>query len=193
MNVNDAIWKKKIIVDTIKCKIASIIGWLTTCLFGILTLDIIIQGSQEFVSTFIFCIFFLAIGIVFIIIGKKIKNRINRCKRYVDIIGSKSKMSIDAIANIMSKSEDFVLSDLQDMITRQYFEQAYIDEDSWEFVLGECENEMDDEEDDDDIDEEDDDSNRIQVVTCSSCGAKNKIGKNFTGECEYCGSPIDIK
>ena len=38
-----------------------------------------------------------------------------------------------------------------------------------------------------------DQSIRMQIVTCKGCGANNSIAAGTVGECEFCGSKIEVE
>lgn len=176
-------------------KIASIIGWpftiflLMVTMAGIWTKDDSTGGKAMGLT---FCIMLDIAGFLFILYGKKTKDRIHRFRQYVAIINNNPNTTVEQIADVVKKPAEFVLRDLQNMIIRRYFVGATVDNQTHRICF----------------------DNRpyytitandpvntapstntytepaVTVVVCKSCGAKNKIVSGTVGECEYCGSPI---
>ncbi len=131
----------------------------------------------------IFCLIFIALGVLLIVYGKKTKDRIRRFREYIAVIANQNQTSIDQIANMVQMPVNFVFEDMKYMIDKKYFVGAYIDQttNSIAFrgrVASAASNE-------DTVP-----SSETQVVICKNCGAQNQIVKGSVGECEYCGSPI---
>lgn len=81
---------------------------------------------------------------------------------------------MDTIASITGKPYDTVKADLQELISRGYLENAYINESTGEIVL---------------LSGSVPPAPAARVVTCPCCGANNTL-YGPGGRCEYCGSPI---
>ncbi len=179
--------KTKVVASTILGKILSIIGYAIIIFYLIGFIAIISDSSSldgaDIGILFAMFILFFGIGFLFIIPGYKIKKRIKRFKTYVNIISSEGITSIDILAIKTSQSVDYVRRDLQKMIDKKYFPNAYIDRDNNEIVIGS-------------IDKESYKQKESLAfidpisVQCASCGATNKKENGTTSTCEYCGSPI---
>lgn len=169
-------------VAVIAGKISTIIGWGIALLFfiGLFAAPNITEGVVGYV---IFCLVFIALGVLLIVHGKKTKDRIRRFRNYIAIIANQNETNIDQIANIVQMPVNFVLNDIKFMINKKYFVGAYIDNDTNSIAFqgrvpsaAGNENTVP--------------NSEMQVVICKSCGAQNQIAKGSVGECEYCGSPL---
>jgi hypothetical protein len=175
-------------VAAILGKVSTIAGWLIAISFlvSLFAAPYITEGVVAYV---IFCLVIIALGVLLIIHGKKTKDRIRRFRKYIAIIVNQNETSIDQIANMVQMPVNFVLKDIEFMISKRYFVNAYIDQNTNSISFqGRAasaagnqahENPLPDSE--------------MQVVLCKSCGAQNEIAKGSVGECEYCGSPLSSK
>jgi uncharacterized paraquat-inducible protein A len=83
------------------------------------------------------------------------------------------------------QSLDFVMKDIQKMIDKKYFLNAYIDMRTNEIVLQRK-----------NVQAEFVPPSAVNTpvematVSCRSCGAVNSIQKGAAAECEFCGSPL---
>jgi ABC-type multidrug transport system fused ATPase/permease subunit len=179
--------KTKVVASTILGKILSVIGYAVIIFYLIGFIAIItepgnLEGAQMIVLLILWILFF-TVGLLFIIPGYKIKKRIRRFKNYVTIISSENITSIDILATKTSQSVDYVRNDLQKMIDKKYFPNAYIDRDDNEIIIGST-------------DRQEHAQKTALVfadpvsVQCASCGAMNKKENGTTSTCEYCGSAI---
>ena len=127
---------------------------------------------------------FAITGISVLIKDKKIKREAEIIKQYLTIIVNSGIHEIDVIASTVGLPYDIVHNDIINMINKGYLKNAYIDEEKEEIVFP-----------DDRPSNEKATPNRSfiqsKVVPCPCCGANNTIYGNV-GECEYCGSPINI-
>ncbi len=183
--------KSKIMVAIIKGKIASIVGW-PLAVFWVIGLIIYLSPSDmtsgDKASGLLISIIFELIGIALIVYGIKIKKKVKRFRRYIDIILNNNQIVVDNIASIVGKPINIVMTDLQKMIDKGYFKGAHIDKVSHEIVL--------DRRSENGVSNKVDDSvelSSVKVVECKSCGAKNQVRNGSYGECEFCGSPLEIK
>lgn len=178
--------RSAIIVNMIVGKISSIFGWILTMLFGLTAIVLITneEGSGKAAGV-ILCLIFMAVSIALIVFGISTKRRIKRFKQYVAIIVDRNEKSIENIAGSTSKSIDFVMNDLQTMINKKFFINAYIDGNRKEIILGNKTVQIDPA-----TARKDSVQAASTVITCKGCGATNRIIKGTSGECEFCGSPI---
>lgn len=176
--------RSTVMASIILGKVLSIIGYAWT---GFWTIGLIvgITSIRESLAIYIvFVLILMSLGTIFIIFGSKIKKMIRRFKTYVSLISIKRLTSLDLIANATNLSVNFVRTDLQKMIDKKYFKDAYIDRDTNEIIIAhdfpaqpvqtyQSNNNLE-----------------MQSVTCSGCGAANVKPKGSAGSCEYCGSPL---
>lgn len=184
--------KSKIMMAIIKGKIASILGWIFAIfwLIGLIAISTSSPAGDAAAGTII-CLIFIAISIPFILYGRKVKYSIKRFRRYVDIIITGNETNIDNIAGTIMRPVDFVISDLQDMINKKYFANAYIDRGTHEIVINNRKENINSFQVQDESNEAED--TNIQIVECKCCGAKNRVSSGSSGICEYCGSSLNIK
>lgn len=172
--------RSAIVISRILGTLSSIIGYTIVIIFGIP----LVLGAFKDAGSIIFVLICLAIAAVLIVNGIKIKKTIKRFKKYISIISVENQTSLENIASICSQSIDFVTNDLQKMINKKYFTNAYIDKSTNEFVLQKknhiTENNV----------MKKDDAVELMVVTCKSCGASNSVPKGMVTECEFCGTAI---
>lgn len=114
----------------------------------------------------------------------KNKKRIQRFNKYMSIISLENQTSLENISSFCSQSIDFVTNDLQTMINKKFFTNAYINKNTNKFVIKNK-----------NIIVENNTSKKaekleIRVVTCKNCGASNNITSTSTVECEFCGSAL---
>jgi succinate dehydrogenase hydrophobic anchor subunit len=165
-------------------KSMSIIGWILLVL-GFL---ILIGGLSEPVSDtsgiIVDFIIFIGGGLALIILGAKRKKEAVRFKKYIDMVINQRITSIDNIAASFPTTYDIANKDLQKMIKKGFFMDAFINQSEREIVLPhEQQNIKNDQ-------SQGYNAGEMQIVNCKSCGAHNKLVKGSVGECEYCGSPI---
>lgn len=136
--------------------------------------------------------FFILGGALLIRKAKKLSKEAEKTKQYLAIIVNGNVRQLDSIAAATGKTYDVVKADVQKMIQNGYLKNAYINENTREVVLptaapAPAANPVF--------------ANPIQsaaapiqpqakIVACPCCGANNTI-YGATGECEYCGSPIN--
>lgn len=137
--------------------------------------------------------FFIIGGGALINKAKKLNKEAESIKRYLAIIVNGNVRQLDSIAAATGKKYDVVKADVQKMIKQGYLKNAYINENTREVVLPSAApaapvaNPVF--------------TNPLQpaatpvqpqakIVACPCCGANNTI-YGATGECEYCGSPIN--
>lgn len=175
--------KASITISRISGIISSILGYAFAILFGLP----LIMGAFKFKrpGELILVLIFLALAALLITYGIRTKRRINRFKRYVGIISIENQPYLENIAGACSQSVDFVAKDLQKMIDKKFFINAYIDKNTNEIVL-ERKNTT--------TTNEAINNNKaveFKAVTCKCCGASNKIPAGLVAECEFCGSAIN--
>lgn len=179
--------KTAVIFSKILGKISSFIGYT----IGILSLLIILielfdTNSEDPIGVIFVFLVILAICVLLVFKGRKIKNRIKRFKQYVSLISNQNMTSFQNLASATSQSVDFVKNDLQQMIDKGFFANASLNLKSNEIVVENCiqtiTNTNTDAQQSIPID--------VETVKCSSCGAVNSKQKGTSFNCDYCGSPL---
>jgi hypothetical protein len=109
--------------------------------------------------------------------------RAAKYKHYIDIIVNKRVRSIPVptISSAIPVSHDIAIKDIQEMINKGFFEDAYINYNRDEIVFS--------------TEYEVDGSVRnykleMIVVPCNGCGANNQVEKGQVEKCLYCWSLI---
>lgn len=163
-----------------------IIGCILLVLGIFYTIGSIGDSTMTVGQVFSGLLLFVGGGIALIVVSRRNKKKAQKFKKYIAIVVNQNITSIDNIAAAMDLPYDVVKSDLQNMIDKEYFFNAYINESKREIII---------------VHKRKQDYNKeasvkfnpnvqVVVVTCKGCGAKNKILKGSVGECEFCGSPI---
>lgn len=173
--------KVAIVTSRIVMLIQFIVGGALAFFCGLAALVSMFDNVKDGVGMILFAWLVTLAGVLIFNGGLKRKKLIKDFKRYVAVISSDPTGSIENIARSLNTSQDVVLKNLQKMIDKKYFINAYINQELNCIVInarttpaaaqtgsGEA----------------------YVTVTCKSCGGINKIPKNGVGECEYCGSPI---
>jgi len=191
--------KATVTVNVIIGKILSIIGY-SFGIFGLIGIAVETTRSGDAFGI-ILALIFIAIGILLVLKGLKIKRRVKRFRRYVSLISIQNMVSLDSIADYTTKSVDFVRKDLQNMIDKKFFTNAIINEESNEIVIARVspptpispvspiythQTQI--------IIQSAPSSPPIapveeRISICNGCGASNKIVEKI-GVCDYCGSYI---
>lgn len=179
--LNKKFHEEKLSIDVTSNMKKLAIGLVAIGIFGALTPPPTQNPQQNVVGPMVFLILG---GIVLFIFSNKLKQYSIKYQKYNAIINNEGIISLDNIAATVQTPYEIVVKDLQDMISRGYFKDAYIDDASREVRLLNKKSQ-------EDIKTE---SNKQEqekiVVACSGCGANNTILKGTVGECEYCGTAI---
>lgn len=181
------IWKRTSIdkkAALLSGKTIGILGWVS---LSIAFLGLFVSISDGIKSDDISAIiFFLLAGAGLIALGKKIKNNADKSKKYISIIVNDGVIDIDNIAAAIPTSYENAKKDLQKMIDKGFFEDAYINESERQIVLPKKHQEPSYNQSNN-VEQ----NARMQVVICKGCGAQNSIAAGTVGECEFCGSKIE--
>lgn len=181
--------KTVIVLNEIIQKIQMIIG-VCSVLFGIAGFCV---ANGKFDSMDIFLIiFFVGVGLLLIYFSVKKKKLIKYFKTYVQKLSADPTGSISNLASAAGTSPDVVKKNLENMINKKFFANAYIDIERNCIVFPSSNNIN--------VSANTTHSNVQQntnqpeieyvTVTCKSCGGINKIIKGKVSECDFCGSPI---
>ncbi|MCI2106724.1 MAG: hypothetical protein LKK00_08410 [Intestinimonas sp.] len=177
--------KSVVIISTIISKIQIILGGLLILIFTISLIGLI-DAPDTF--SLIIEIILLILSVFLLYKGINRGKLIKLFKNYVQRLSTDCTHSISLLADNTGTSVDVVKSNLQKMISKNYFLNAYIDEKRNCIVFpqaGETEPTVSSESSAADSDVE------YQTVICKGCGAENKIPIGSTRECEYCGSLLE--
>lgn len=168
--------------------------------FGICT--IVYVSDKEFAADsgvifLLVCLAFDALGVWLIILSRKKAKLIRDFKKYVAAISHDPNGYIPDIADSLGLSEDAVKNNLELMIKKQFFSNAFIDRNSNCIVISNKQS----------ASNEDASPNvfsnlsavaanaanpaaEMVTVKCKGCGGINTIPKGAVGECDYCGCAI---
>ncbi|MCI6277656.1 MAG: hypothetical protein MR639_13125 [Clostridium sp.] len=113
-------------------------------------------------------------------------------KKYISIVINNKETSIDNITAYMNISCEEVVRDLQTMIDKGYFLNAYVDLSSREFAIRTREYEPINVNGSSSLNEVQEEKPKMKVVVCRNCGGNNTntILEGEVSECEFCGSPL---
>ncbi len=189
MNQNKS--KSAIIISNIISKIQMTLGIILTAFFTLMTIGAFATNTEGTMIVIILFLIMLAIGILLIVKGKKRSSLIKQFKAYVLRLSNDPFRSIDNLAAATNSSVDRVRANVDQMIKKGYFYNAYIDTTTNCLVFAGQSTVVSD------IKVQINYTNNIRpsetekkytIATCNGCGAMNKILDGSVGECEYCGS-----
>lgn len=159
-------------------------------ILGVFALTMLIDPSQDG-SIEAFVMLGLP-AIALIIAGLRMRPKMMRYRRYYSIVGSRQSIFLDVIASETGASYSVVRAEIGDMLTSNFFPDAYIDDDSRTLVRpnplyappqglpvatpGPVHTA----------------SAKTKAIVCGGCGAKNVVVEGRIAECEYCGSPLSF-
>ncbi len=174
-------------------RLISIFGWISVAFAGIGILAYLPEGITK--DDVYMALFFLIAGIVLVLLGRNTAKNAEKFKKYISIIVNHEETSIDNIAMAMPTSYEKAKEDLQKMINRGYFADAYINDADREIVLPSMEQSYVVKAEvnvrtNTEVNIRTNTEIEMVVVSCKGCGANNKIEKGTVGECQFCGSPI---
>ena len=159
-------------------KILSIIGYAILAFILLGVIAFLVEDITELIEMIPFFIIFSIPGIVCVILGRRIKMRIKRFKRYVSILSFRDSVSIEDLAVSINKPFDFVRRDVKCMIDKKYFTNAYIDANSRIIIAGRTSTSGAAQE------------QTVEMISfiCPNCVAPGKKAKDSSVECDYCGT-----
>ena len=182
--------------------IQMILGLAVLFLFGLCTIAYIFDeetAADVGVGFLIFCLVFDALGIWLLILSRRKIKLIAAFKKYVAAISCDPSGYIPDIAASLGTSEDVVKANLERMIQKKYFSNAFIDLNSNCIVIV-AKNPADTAEQHardtapqsgaDTVAYPSAQAPEMVTVKCKACGGINTIQKGAAGECDYCGSFI---
>ena len=176
--ISQIIEKIEIVIGTI----SAVIG-----LFGMFTT--ISESSREDIAIECFMVvMFLGGGIWIFLKGNKRKKMRVEFKKYVAQLSIDSTGYIDNIAASTGTSADKVKKNIEFMIRKRFFSNAYIDEKNGRLIIPNLTKNMPNE----DSMQANEYKQDIVYKTCHcpNCGGVSKIIQGKVGECDFCGSPL---
>lgn len=145
-------------------------------------------AGSDHTGGIIMALFFLAFGTYFIISGAKLKRLIKRFKRYVGYISHDHMMSFQDLAFATRQTTEFVIKDIQMMIDKKFFVNAWLDLNRGEIILG---NNSHSKDFNVDIQSQNQSATKkMDVVQCSGCGASNTVEVGKVTRCEFCDTAL---
>ena len=166
-------------------KTISIIGWILIVLGALATAGSL-DGSYSVAEIIVTFLILVGGGIGLVVLGHKTTRKAVKYRKYITLIVNQKESDINNIASTLNFSNDEVRRDLEKMIGKGFFQNAYIDERKGTIVF----------QDNDDVVNGDSSKTRsenrseMKVVQCKNCSAVNKIAVGKVGECEYCGAVL---
>ena len=178
--------KAAIVVSQIIEKIEMICGGVWA---GLLILGLIVSLTDEVedgIAVYIVILLMIALGVWVFLRGRKRKQMRLMFKNYVAQLSVDPSGSLENIASATGTSVDIVKKNIQYMIKKRFFSNAYLDEMNNQLVLSSA-NKVDFSNSSVSKNE-----NEMIYVTCNcpNCGGVNKIAKGAVAECDFCGSVI---
>lgn len=124
-------------------------------------------------------LFFVFAGLALVFVGKMSAKKAVKFKKYIKLIVNEGLRSIPSIAAAIPATADEATEDIQEMIKKGFFMDAYINFSTNKLVFIREENQVE--------------SNLMTsqlIVSCNGCGANNKVASGQVSKCQYCGSLI---
>lgn len=176
--------KTAIVTSRIVMLIQFIIGGVITFFCGVTAVVSMFDDVKDGVGMILFAWFITLIGVIIFNRGLKRNKLIKNFKRYVAIISSDPTGSIENISRLVNAPQNVVLKNLEKMIDKKYFVNAYIDREHNSIVINSHTAPAN---------VQTKPTEEYVTLTCKSCGGINKVPKNGIADCEYCGSPISAQ
>lgn len=191
--------KVAIVVSKTVSVVQMIIGVVCLLFFGIVTIGMMADNTMDAGTkgiSIVICLAFDALGIWLIVLSIRKNRLIKEFKKYVGAVSNNTDGFIPDIAMSLGTSENIVKRNLELMIKKKFFVNAYIDKNTNCIKI---------------INRQNANVNAVQhnnsnqqpsipstvsqavemvTVKCSGCGGINTIQKGAVGECDYCGSAI---
>lgn len=192
--------KVAIVVSNTVSFVQMLAGIAIVFIFGLCTIACFID--KEFLTDggvvfLIFCLLLDALGVWLIVLSGKKTKLIKKFKKYVAVVSSDPDGYIPDIAASLGTSEDVVKKNLELMIKKNYFANAFIDQNSNCIVIASKQNNIVSTVHQPQIHATAYASSPVisqaiemVMVKCKGCGGINTIQKGVIGECDYCGSSI---
>lgn len=174
--------KVAVAVSRLKGTAQFMVGGGILSIFGLCTLIYLFVPAFSTIGDgfLIFCLVLDFIGVLFIVASRRTVKLIDEFKKCVSIISIQETGSIEEMAIAVGKPMHKMKKDIALMIKKNYFVNAYIDEESNTLVIGKTS--------DMDVNEA---MNREHVeCICRNCGAQINVPKGRSAACDYCGTML---
>lgn len=202
--------KAAIVMSAIIEKMQLIAGILILLVFGLCT--IVALGDAELASKGFLpmCLVLDAIGILLIFLSRRRHRLIVDFKKYVSAISGDPTGSIANLAAATGTSQDVVKKNLNAMIQKKYFVNAHINYETNRIIIGNTVGNNNPQmtttvkyttkqviipgvSHPQQTSAAQPAIPKIEYVsyTCKNCGGMNRVVKGQSGECDFCGSPIN--
>lgn len=155
-----------------------VLGWIIFTLGALASCGMMNQRSFDGASSTLFLVF---AGLALVFVGRISSRKAVKYKKYINLIVNQGLRSIAPISSAIPATHDQAIQDIQEMIKKGFFKEAYIDfgTDKIVFTREVVETHFQNE------------SMVNQLIaTCNGCGADNKVIKGQVTDCQYCGSLI---
>lgn len=188
--------KTKLILSTIVEKVQLILGIVIVLFFGLMTVagltDEELSSDKAFI---VVAIVMDLIGVLLIVLSAIRHQLIKNFKKYVALLSNDPTGSISNLASALGTEKETVIKNLDKMIKKKYFANAYIDRDQNRLCFPNREQapltgtaphqrELNVPQSAPAA------SPQMTTVICRGCGGVNAVQKGCVAECEYCGSSI---
>lgn len=184
--------KTALVINQIIEKVQLVAGIIILLLFGLCTIMSLYDhelGAGGFLQ---FCLVCDVIGLVLIIFSRKRRKLTVDFKKYVTALSGNETGNIDYLAAALNTSPDIVKSNIEKMIKKNLFANAYIDANSNRLVIGGKSQAAAQSRPVPPVINQAPVQQKIEYMTvnCKGCGGVNKVARGAVTECEYCGSMI---
>lgn len=182
--------KAAIVVSQIIEKIEMICGGVWTAFFLLGFIAIIADDEQDGAAVAIVILLMAALGILVFLLGHKRKQMRLTFKKYVAQLSVDPTGSLENIAGATGTSVDVVKKNVQYMIKKRFFSNAYLDEMNNQLILSSASSSNTNTDNVGSSVVQNNEETVYVTCNCPNCGGVNKIIKGNVAECDFCGSVI---
>ena len=120
--------------------IMEFVGFSMTTFFGIIwigfcALAVVFEGISFLLIPMTIVVAIIGLFLLMGIKGRMMRNRVKRFKKYKYGLNSREFCDISELAEIVEKTDEFVVKDLKQMIDMKWFLQGHVDDDEKHFIL----------------------------------------------------------
>lgn len=185
--------KVAIVVSQIIEKIEMICGGLWAALFAVTLCVSLFDDVKDGAAFVITALLLVLLGVWVFLCGLKRRKMRLEFKKYVTHLSADPTGSLENIAAASGTSVDVVQKNLQFMVKKKFFADAYLDKTDNRLVLSSMEHKRN-EEGTQDYSFAAQSQPQKEIVykacKCPNCGGMNKIAQGIVAECDFCGSPL---
>lgn len=187
--------RTKLILSTIVEKVQLILGIVIVLFFGLMTVAGLTDEELSADKAFIVVMIVMDLmGVLLIVLSAVRHQLIKNFKKYVALLSNDPTGSISNLASALGTEEETVIKNLDKMIKKKYFANAYIDRDQNCLCFPNREQapltDMAPHQGDRNEPQSAPAAAQMTTVVCKGCGGVNAVQKGCVVECEYCGSSI---